>query len=308
LAYQLPGKRLSLDELERSGSLTSSARFLHELGFGYCHVGGGRESFDDMLVDCGRRVLTEANLPRDDVRWLFQYSGLERNGAVRDTQPASVLRHFRYPVARAHHRLDLPSAASVAVGQQGCSGLLSTLHVADHMLSSSDAGSVLCLAGDFLPEGSGREVLYNVMSDACAAVLVQRDPGKNRIVHFYQHAVPYFWDTPAHQEELLSSYFPLAQRVIATTLAQAEMSVDDVAWFVPHNVNFRSWEILAELVGVGPEKVWSGNIARVGHTVSCDHIINMKDMEDQGVLQRGDRLVLFTFGFGANWSCMIVEH
>jgi 3-oxoacyl-[acyl-carrier-protein] synthase-3 len=92
------------------------------------------------------------------------------------------------------------------------------------------------------------------------------------------------------------------------TLEQAGISRNDVAWFVPHNVNLRSWKILSDLIEVSEDKIWSNNIARVGHTVSCDHIINMRDMEDQGLLERGDILVLFTFGFGANWSCMIIEH
>jgi 3-oxoacyl-[acyl-carrier-protein] synthase III len=31
-------------------------------------------------------------------------------------------------------------------------------------------------------------------------------------------------------------------------------------------------------------------------------------MEEQGALKKDDLLVLFTFGFGANWSCMILQH
>jgi hypothetical protein len=26
------------------------------------------------------------------------------------------------------------------------------------------------------------------------------------------------------------------------------------------------------------------------------------------LLRTGDRLLLFNFGFGANWSCMLLEH
>jgi len=43
----------------------------------------------------------------------------------------------------------------------------------------------------------------------------------------------------------------------------------------------------------------TNNIARTGHTVSCDHIINLVDMEKAGLLNSGDYLVLFGLGGAA---------
>jgi 3-oxoacyl-[acyl-carrier-protein] synthase-3 len=220
----------------------------------------------------------------------------------------TVLSQFRYPAAKAQHVLELEKASSIALSQQGCCGLLSGIDMAEKMLSGSEAQSAILLAGDAFSRGSTREIIYNLMSDASAAVLIEKDAEKNRIVNFHQHSVPYFWDTPKHTNEILASYFPLAQRVIVKCLEQAGMTTSDVTWFVPHNVNLRSWHILTDLLDVPMSRVWSRNISRVGHTVSCDHVINLRDMENDGVLNSNDILVLFTFGFGANWSCMILEH
>jgi 3-oxoacyl-[acyl-carrier-protein] synthase III len=146
------------------------------------------------------------------------------------------------------------------------------------------------------------------MSDAVAAVVVQADAQTNRIVEFFELAQTYYWDPAQHPDELLAAYFPLSQRAILGCLDAAGLTTDDVRWFVPHNVSARSWEILARLIGIPAEKVWMGNIARVGHTVSCDHIINLVDMEAEGRLNAGDRLLLFTFGFGARWTCLLIDH
>ena len=40
---------------------------------------------------------------------------------------------------------------------------------------------------------------------------------------------------------------------------------------------------------------------------AADTFINLKDAEDEGRVRPGDRLLLFTFGFGANWACMVLE-
>jgi 3-oxoacyl-[acyl-carrier-protein] synthase-3 len=86
------------------------------------------------------------------------------------------------------------------------------------------------------------------------------------------------------------------------------MTIADVDWIIPHNVSLRSWEILLGLIGCPREKLYSDNIGRVGHTIAADNFINLRDATDAGVIHQGDRLLLFTFGYGLNWSCMILEH
>lgn len=262
---------------------------------------------DELVLKAAREVLKGSEVPLGDIEWLFMYSGL---GTIPTNQRLSgdVLARFRYPVAELRYRLGLPNTNALALSQQGCSGLLSMIDISRRLLLTSTRSAALCVAADFLPPGTNREVMYNVMSDAAAAVLVERDSPKNRIVYFHQLYQPFYWDTPTHENELLASYFPLAQRAIALALAGAGIKIDDVRWFVPHNVSRRSWEILAKLLGAPLERVWTDNIARVGHTVSCDHVINLVDMEKAGALERGDYLVLFTFGFGASWSCLILQH
>lgn len=293
----------TLDALAADGRLTSPAAVLRDFGFERCHILDPAEELSALLVDAGRAAL-EGVAP-EDVGMLFLVSGLPERDVA---DAAGPLELFRYPVARAQYELGLTRASALAVSQQGCSGLLTTVDMAARLLATSGRPAALVLAGDALPASSGREILYNLMGDAAAALLLTREAPRNRIVAFRQHTQPYYWDTPAREQELLAAYFPLAQRVILGCLADAGMAVEDVRWFVPHNVSRRSWQILARLLGVPDERVWTENIARLGHSVSCDHVVNLADMQAAGVLAPGDRLVLFTFGFGASWSCLVLEH
>ena len=81
-----------------------------------------------------------------------------------------------------------------------------------------------------------------------------------------------------------------------------------MALIVPHNVSRRSWEILLRLTDLPAERLYADNIATKGHVISGDNFINLKDAAAEGRLRAGDRLLLFNFGFGASWSCMLVEH
>lgn len=220
------------------------------------------------------------------------------------------LDRFRYPVTKLHAALQLPAAAlPLGLTQQGCGGVLAMAHLAARMLAAEgEPAGVLCVAGDWYGKTSPRDVLYNLSSDAACAFLVEQPAARNRIIHYHQRSQTYYWDTPRRQDELMAAYFPMAQRVLAEALTQAGMTVADVRWFVPHNVSVRSWQILEQLMGIPPQRVWLQNVARVGHTVACDHVVNLADLTASGEVQPGDRLVLFTFGFGASWSCLILEH
>jgi len=259
------------------------------------------------MLASARSVLASPGVRPQDVGTLLWVSGLRDRPSLAAAGD-DPLHLFRYPAARACHELGLASANAVALSQQGCSGLLSAIHIAASTLQSSERPSVLCVAGDALPPDARSEVMYNVMSDAGCAVLLEREAPRNRILSFHQRTQAHYWDTPEREQEILAAYFPMARRVIAAGVERAGLTLGEVDWFVPHNVSLRSWQILAGLLGVEVERVWTKNIARVGHTVSCDHVINLADMERQGVLRPGDKLALFTFGLGASWSCLVLEH
>lgn len=251
--------------------------------------------------------MVDAARPPSEIGTLILVSGIDPVPSTIEPS-AGLLDRFRYPAAMVHAELGLEQGAAFSLSQQGCGGLLSAVDLGSRLLRTGQAGAVLILAGDALPAGGCREITYNLIGDATAALLLERDAVKNRIVAFHQQTHSAYWDTPAREQELLAAYFPIAVRVIRATLEQADVDLAAVRWFVPHNVSRRSWQILASLLRLPEEKVWLSNVARVGHTVSCDHVINLVDMEGQGVLAAGDLLVLFTFGFGANWSCLVVEH
>ena len=216
---------------------------------------------------------------------------------------------FRYPASFLQHELELDHASVAGVDQQGCASLLSAIRIARAMIVAEEGiDTVLCVGADRLPAGACREQIYNVISDGAGAALVRRNAPRNRILAARQITKGALWEPSSLEHEVIASYFPTARTLILETLEQAGLTLDDLAWILPHNVSLRSWEILLGLLGVRRERLFDRNIARVGHTIAADNIINLRDATDAGLLAPGDRVMLFTFGYGLNWSCMILEH
>ncbi|PSO45543.1 MAG: hypothetical protein BRC25_01900 [Parcubacteria group bacterium SW_6_46_9] len=301
--YALPSKRMSIDELAADGKVTSEVAFLRDTGFENSYLLSKDESAYKLVRECAAATIAESSIDRDQIDTLFLYRGVPKQQA----KDKELLDRFSYPVAQLADDLGLTRVRPLAVSQQGCGGLFSVIDIAQDILQTNSKKAILCVAVDILP-ADNREVMYNVMSDAAGAFLITKESDRNAIINFHQQFQSYYWEAKEREQELLSAYFPRAQQTIEKSLRLANVNISDVDWVVPHNINRRSWEVLSGLLDISQEKIWIDNIARVGHTVSCDHIINLHDMEAGGVINQGDILLLFTFGFGANWSCLLLEY
>lgn len=316
VTYWLPDAAPTLGELERSGALRGAAATLAGFGFRHARVAGS-ESHVDMALYAARDLLGETGTSPEEID-LVLYAGALTSSTTMECGPApagSVLQlrdlmdFFKYPVSRLQSELDLANAAVAGVDQQGCASIFSAIRLARAtLIAEPDVRTVLCVSADRLPYGSPREVVYNLVSDGACALLMRRRASRNRVIATHQVTKGAFWDSGSLENEIIAAYFPTARTVIEATLHKAGVTLDDIDWVIPHNVSLRSWEILLGLIGCPREKLYSDNIGRIGHTIAADNFINLRDATDAGVIRKGDLLLLFTFGYGLNWSCMVLEH
>ena len=316
VTYWLPPNVFTVRELAGRRLLRGRADTLE--GFGFCQARiATDETHTDMAIHAARALLEETATDPLDVDVVLYATALSSSATMAPltSPPDPVLRLddvmdlFKYPASRLQSELDLDNAIVSGVGQQGCASLFSALRIGRDMLLAEDGiETVLCVAADRLPPDSPRDVVYNLVSDGACAVLLSRTGAGNHILSCHQVTKGAMWDPGSQEAEVISTYFPTARTVISDALRKAGVTLDDIAWVIPHNVSLRSWEILLGMLECPREKLFSANIGRVGHTIAADNFINLRDATEAGLLAKGDLLLLFTFGFGLNWSCTVVEH
>ncbi len=92
---------------------------------------------------------------------------------------------------------------------------------------------------------------------------------------------------------------------INTLLERNGLTLDDIAYIVPHQANQRIIDFAAKRLKVGQEKFFS-NIAKYGNTSSASVPIALHELLESGKVQRGDKLILCAFGGGlSNMACLI---
>ncbi|HEY9428350.1 MAG TPA: 3-oxoacyl-[acyl-carrier-protein] synthase III C-terminal domain-containing protein [Gemmatimonadaceae bacterium] len=310
-AYAFPAESRSVRELEAAGLLQSDATTLEHFGFAQVHVATSETPYE-LALRAASAVLAEHGAEAESVDLLL-YCGtpalaFAARGAPDDPAGSlATMDRFRYPATRLQYDLGMTRASVMALDQLACTTLLSAARLARALCLSEGLDRVLCVSAEFVPSRCGREAIYNCTSDAACAVLVEREGTRNRIVGSVQVTKGYYWECDERREEIVASYFPTARYVIAETVRQAGWSAGDVDWVIPHNVSARSWRILWGLLGFPAARLWSCNIARDGHTLAGDNFINLRDALDSGAVHQGDRLILFSYGYGAHWTALALE-
>lgn len=103
--------------------------------------------------------------------------------------------------------------------------------------------------------------------------------------------------------------FKLAVRIIPDAIRQvvaaAGMSLDEIAWFVPHQANQRIIEAIARALDVPLERFIS-TIEHYGNTSSASVPISIWEARRDGRLKDSDNLVLAAFAGGFTWSACVL--
>jgi 3-oxoacyl-[acyl-carrier-protein] synthase-3 len=102
-----------------------------------------------------------------------------------------------------------------------------------------------------------------------------------------------------------SAVFKFAVRIVVEStrevLEQANLTVDDVDLFIPHQANIRIVDAAAKALGLPPERVFT-NMEKYGNTSAASIPIALCEAIEQGRMKPGDNLVMCGFGAGLTWG------
>jgi len=285
---------------------------LESFGFDSVHV-GVTESPYELARDAVARLLADNDVDPESIGLLI-YGGTPgfmafspACDAERGAAGLCTTDRFKYPAARLQYDLGLSRASAFAIDQLACTTLLGAARIARSLCLTEGIERAICVSADFFPINAGREAIFNCTSDAACAVLIERTGDRNRLVGARTITKGYYWDIDEMRDEIVASYFPTSRFVVERTIEQAGWTRDQVDWIVPHNVSMRSWQILSGLLRLPNARLWSENIARHGHTLAGDNFINYHDALEAGDIEPGQKVLLFSYGFGAHWTGVAVE-
>jgi 3-oxoacyl-[acyl-carrier-protein] synthase III len=89
-------------------------------------------------------------------------------------------------------------------------------------------------------------------------------------------------------------------------LAQAGLTIDDIACVIPHQANLRIIEAIATRLKIPLEKFYV-NLDKYGNTSAAAVAIALDEANRSGRIKSGDYILMVVFGGGLTWASTVIE-
>ena len=229
------------------------------------------------------------------------------------------------------HKIGATRAAAFDV-QAACSGFLYALVTAEQFIASGAYETILVVGAEKLSsivDWTDRNTCV-LFGDGAGAVILKHRPGARGLL-------AYDLGSDGSQTEILSvpasgCRIPLTSEILDQRLQYLQMSGKEVfkyavtamnrsaeeclekagckpaqvRWFIPHQANQRIVDAVAQRMSVGLEH-FVINLERYGNTSSACMPIALHETNMTGKLDRGDLVLMVSFGGGLTWASTVLE-
>ena len=313
----LPEHSMTNAELEQVVD-TSDEWIVERTGIRERRVANAGETTASLAVDAAAAAIKHAGLTPDAIDLMF----------VATATPEQLIPHTGAFVS---------DGLGITCGSfdlnAGCAGFVYELVVGSSMLVTGQLDHVLIVGAETLsrvidPQDRTTCILFG---DAAAAMVLSATSDDRAGLLAYDLGVdgsaqgllgipaggsrrPTTAQTVAERDHYIKmagpEVFRRAVRIVVDSatnaLQRAGVSVDDLAWFAPHQANVRIIDAAASRLAIPSERTLV-NIDRFGNTSAASIPLVLSEAADDGRLQPGDLVLLSGFGAGLTWASAVLR-
>lgn len=315
-AASVPEQVVTNDDLSRIVD-TSDEWIIQRTGIRERHISAG-ENTSVLVIDVARQLLERASVAPEDVDLIIV---------------ASVTPDYGTPSLACMIQKEIGAANAVAFDVvAACSGFMFALSTADKYIKSGLYENAIVIGGETLSkivDWTDRSTCV-LFGDGAGGAFVEKssEGGVIRenlgsagamyeiLTEGYTNCSNAFNDVPAEID--LKWYVNMNGREVfkfATknviksmkkVLEEAQVEREDIKYIIPHQANVRIVEVVSKKMEIPMEKFYM-NMERYGNTSSASIPMALNELNEKGMIERRDKIVLSGFGGGMTWGTMLIE-
>lgn len=310
----IPEKVLTNADFEKMVD-TSDEWIVQRTGIKERRIAAEDEYVTDLCENAARNLAKNFNKSLDDVDLILV---------------ATVTGEFKFPSvsSQLQARLGLKNTGALDLGG-ACAGFVYGLHMANGLVSSGLHKKVLVLGGETLSKITDYTDRTSciLFGDGAGAALVEYDAENPGFFGFHmgtkgeggRHLYQTGLSTKLNGEELTNPG-KLVQngrevykwavsgvpKGVKKLVEEANMSLDDIDWFIPHSANMRMVESICDRLDYPVEKTLT-SMAYAGNTSSATIPLAFDFALQENKVKDGDTMLLYGFGGGLTECGIIIK-
>ena len=303
----LPDRIVTNEEL--SERVATSDEWIRErTGITQRHLAADDQTTSDLGFIAAQRAIEDAGLTSDDIDLVVV---------------ATATPDYTFPATATiiQERLGIRHGAAFDL-QAVCSGFIYGIHVVEKLVRSGGIRNAVLIGAEtfsrildwedrttcvLFGDGAGAVVISESEKEGGILSSFIRSDGRYKDL-LYVDGGPSKTQTVGHLRMIGNQVFKHAVTDIAAAMRQcsedANIPIEDIDWFVPHQANQRILTGVARKLNISPEKVIS-TVALHANTSAASVPLAFDSAVKAGKIKRGDLVMLEAFGGGFTWGATL---
>ena len=310
----LPEKKLTNDDLSKMVDTTDDW-IKERTGIRSRHIAAEGEVTSDLAIIAAKQALERAEMDPQEIDLIIL---------------ATSTPNQTFPATAVTIQAELGITHGAAFDMQAvCSGFVFALTTADQYIKSGQAKNILVLGAEtfsrildwedrttcvLFGDGAGAVILSSEEvngDESQRGILTSRIRSDGRYRDkLYVDGGPLSTRTTGHLRmngrEVFRHAVTNISDVIEETLEEANLTISDIDWFVPHQANERILLGTAKKIGLPFEKVVM-TVAEHGNTSAASIPLALNHGVENGMIKKGDMVLLEAMGGGFTWGAVLVR-
>lgn len=308
----LPDKVVSNNDLAKVVE-TNDEWIFERTGIRERRLSTGMEN-SEMAIEAAKRALVDSGIDKDEIDLVIVAT------ATSDYVTPSV-------ACIVQGALEIKNAIAFDINA-ACSGFVFALHTAYCYMLAGGIRNALVIGSENLSkitdyEDRGTCILFG---DAAGAVVVKAekdslyhceigtDGEKAQVIHCKQLPLTNMLvkrevkQDYLHMDghEVYKFVLRVIPKLIKKTVQEVNLELEDISFFLLHQANLRMNEAVAKKLGQDMEK-FPYNMNKTGNTSAASVPVILDEINKEGKLKKGDKIVLCSFGGGLSWASIILQ-
>lgn len=314
----LPDKKLTNEDLMKIVE-TSDEWITTRTGIKERRIASDGETTATLAAEAGRRALKDAGMESDEIELII----------LATVTPEMV---FPSTACFVQDRIGAKNAWAFDLSA-ACSGFVYGLSIAQQFVSSGQYRNAMVIGAETLSritnyKDRGSCILFG---DGAGAVIVKAaNEGSQGIMYSTSFSDGAGWtslncpaygslhpaDKALEDEAMIKMYIngrevyhTAVRRIVELVdecLEKCDLDVDDIAMFIPHQMNARIIESVGKRLNFTDDRIFI-NIEKYGNTSAASIPIALDECRRTNLLKSGDIVLLVAFGGGLTWGANVIQ-
>lgn len=309
----VPEKTVSNDQLALIVD-TSDAWIRERTGIARRHI-AEKDTVVSMGAKAAERALENAGISPEEIDLILLA-----------TSSSNVI--FPSGACAIQHEIGAVNAAGLDVSA-ACTGFVSVFQIGQAYIQTGMARTVLLIGADSmsrLVDWKDRSTCI-LFGDGAGAAILRAEKSEERVCSVLHSDGAKGWTLTCdsrHRDgdrdlsadastyirmdggEVFKFALTRVPEAVREVLQKAELTAEDISWFLLHQANMRIIDGVARRLRIGMER-FPINMEEYGNTSAASIPILMDEMNRSGKLQKGQKIVISGFGAGLTWGASVFE-